>query len=444
MDPHVVDAIECEIRSAGYRRIAIQSSDVESATTLSTELSKRFSSDTDKRELYVLGDVFIGSCCTDLIASRRCAAEYVLHIGSSCQSSLAPSIPVWRVFSKALIDPSLLTTHVNRVLSERDYTRVVLIYDPSLHHHVDLFTHALRANPAECYLALCRERVGSDTDSPDDETLFCGRTLLAITKSNDNAATPFRSLCSGDPATLFLYIRVDSPSNNTTDYIAISCSGSQFHVLTVTNEAVHHLSADVLGDKIRQKRYRNVDKVLSASTIGILVISRNLRCSSDLRSSLSKLIESKGKRAYTLSVNCLTEAKLANFPTIDVYCLLSCGEAILSLPDEISRRTVAPFELLVAFDCIDWSCPYDFEFSRLLRYTSLSEEEVEPGRGGEIRKLQGNCELKSQVESFMSSLSDNSKRTFGGVDPAYGISDKPQIIQGFHGTASAYEHERRL
>lgn len=69
-----MDAIECEIRSAGYRRIAIQSSDVESATTLSTELSKRFSSDTDKRELYVLGDVFIGSCCTDLIASRRCAA----------------------------------------------------------------------------------------------------------------------------------------------------------------------------------------------------------------------------------------------------------------------------------------------------------------------------------------------------------------------------------
>ncbi|KAK1443363.1 diphthamide synthesis dph1/dph2 [Babesia gibsoni] len=438
-----VDAIASEIRDKGYRRIAIQSSDVTAATTLCTELSRRFHESEGKEEFYVLGDVFIGSCCTDLIAAKRCDADYVLHVGPSCQSSIAPQMPVRRVFNRVTLDESILRERVNQVLGAHEFERVLIIYDTAVHHLRYVLCDILRHLHKETFIAECREYVSVNTECTGEQETFCGRTVLSITEKGEEAVT-VDSLCLGDKNTLVVYIKTDTACEGSLDQIAISSAGSQFHVIHISNGNASESNEDSLGDKLRLRRYRNVEKVKAADTIGVMVVSRNLRHSSELRLNLAKLIKHSGKRSYALSVNCLTEAKLANFPNIDVYCLMSCGSAAMSLPDEISRRTVSPYDLLVGLDRMDWSMPYEFDFSRLLRYTHIEGVEKQDARKQEMRKLQGGTELKVQVEAFMATLPDNSKRTFSGVDPEYGISDKPTIIKGFHGTASGYEHERLL
>ncbi|GIX62741.1 diphthamide synthesis protein, putative [Babesia caballi] len=358
-------------------------------------------------------------------------------------------MPIRLLFDQAQVDWDKLSPYLRNVLAGCTYSRLVLAYDSALHHLADRLEECLHSTGKTSFIAECRQRVESasdhsSADAASSDNLFCGRRVFARSNTGSRIYVSYNELSIGESDTLVLFVTTGSGRDATTDYIALSCVGSQFHVVTVDNGGISHRNCDDLGHTLRMRRYQKVEKLREASTVGILVIARTLRGSSALRHSLARLVEHHGKRSYTFSVNCLTEAKLANFPNVDLFCLLSCGESVLSLPDELARRVVVPFELLVAFDCVDWSLPYEFDFPRLLPHATASEGTEAAAAGGELRRLQGNLELKVQVESFMSSLQDNSKRTFGGVDPSHGLSEQPAIVPGFHGTASGYEHERRL
>ncbi|CDR94514.1 Diphthamide biosynthesis protein [Babesia bigemina] len=429
MDTFYVDLIASEIEKSGYKRIAIQSADLSVGSQFCHAIQARFRSSTERPEFYVLGDVFI---------------DFVVHIGVSCHSVMDPPMPVRRVFDRSAADGGKLCLYLRDVLAACSYTRLILVYDSSMHHLVDAFEECLNSSGKLSFIAECVERSGGNSDRPESDDYFCGRRLFVCTADGQRTQASSVEASVGDSETLVLYV-ADGPDRDvTTDYLALSSVGSQFHVITVDSNEFSHRVIDERGHRLRMRRYQKVEKVREASTVGILVIARTLRGSSALRHSLSQLLESHGKRCYTFSVNCLTEAKLANFPNIDVFCLLSCGESVLSLPEELARRVVLPFEVLVALERIEWSAPYEFDFARLLPHAQVEEADALPASGGEIRRLRGNFELRTQVESFMGTLQDNSKRTFGGVDPLHGMSDQVTVVSGFHGTASGYEHERRV
>lgn len=69
-------------------------------------------------------------------------------------------------------------------------------------------------------------------------------------------------------------------------------------------------------------------KVKDASTIGIIVGSMGLTESSTqlILTRLQTLIQASGRKHYTFAMGRLNEAKLSNFPEIDLFCLISNDE----------------------------------------------------------------------------------------------------------------------
>ncbi|GFE54214.1 diphthamide biosynthesis [Babesia ovis] len=434
------DAIVADIQSHGYRRIAIQSSNVSAAARLCTSLQERFRSSAESRDFYVLGDVFIGSCCTDVIAARRCNSDYVIHLGDSCQSFVESPVPIRLSFDRTAVEGNRLCEYLSANLSNYHYDRLLVAYHPSLHHLVDDLAQLFSNSGTPTFIAECRDRVGSSSDETDHAGVFCGRRVFCYSTEKGKIYVTNDQWLTGDKNTLVVFITTGA--GITEDHLALSSAGCQFHVVRIDNHLMHYNVMDNHADNLRLRRYHKVEKVQEASTIGILVIARTITGSTALRRALARLLEAKGKRHQIFSVNCLTEAKLANMPNIDIFCMLSCAESVLSLPDELARRVVYPFELLVALGCIDWSTPYEFDFVKLLRHIpDVDTSNKATANSGEIRRLQGNGAIQPQLDSFMETLQDNSKRTFGGVDPSEGLSNEPTILPGFHGIASRYNHE---
>ncbi|EDO07396.1 diphthamide biosynthesis enzyme Dph1/Dph2 domain protein [Babesia bovis T2Bo] len=439
MEFNILEPLVDEIKSRGYQRIAIQSSDVSAAVSVCSELHDRCKSLEPNREFYVLGDVFVGSCCTDVIAARRTDADYVIHVGDACQSFVESPVPIRFLFNPVTVDTDILFCVLSDRLSTYNFDRILLVYHSSLHHISGLFVTWLSGYSKPSFIAQCMEHILPDDGVYNHENVFCYRKILRCCSDTALETGYINDLHMGEQDTLVLFLYAGTRNNVTEDHIALKSVGSQFHVMSV--DTLEYSIMDSRGHSLRSRRYHKVGKIQDASTIGILVVARTIKGYRELRRAIVRLIESQGKRCYTFSVNCLTEAKLANMPNIDIFCMLSCCESILSLPEEIGRRVVYPFELLVAFDCIDWSLPYEFDFVTLTSYIPESSTDETTSYGGEIRRLQGGCEIQLQVDSFMDTLQDNSKRTFGGVDPLEGITREPKVLPGFHGIASRYDHE---
>lgn len=65
----------------------------------------------------------------------------------------------------------------------------------------------------------------------------------------------------------------------------------------------------------------------------------------DLLNRLQRLILAGGKKYYTFVMGRLNEAKLCNFPEIDVYCLISNEDHSIIKPKTFHVPVVTPYEL---------------------------------------------------------------------------------------------------
>jgi len=87
------------------------------------------------------------------------------------------------------------------------------------------------------------------------------------------------------------------------------------------------------GDTLREfnERYGGVAKVSESRTIGIIIGSMGLTAekTQSLVNRLQTLILASGRRYYTFVMGRLNEAKLCNFPEIDLYCLISNEDTAL-------------------------------------------------------------------------------------------------------------------
>ncbi|ORM39546.1 Coatomer subunit beta-2 [Babesia sp. Xinjiang] len=340
MDQSDIHTIASDIQECGYRRIAIQSSDVSAAARYCTALQEHFRSAEVAKEFYVLGDVFIGSCCTDVIAARRCAA----------------------------------------------------VYDTPFHYFVDIIEGFVREIGKPGYIAECRDRIGAPSDQAAGVDLFCGRHVFACSSGSERKYVSTNELFIGDSSTLVLFLDTGCEHGTTVDYIALSSTGSQLHVVTVDNGSMRHSVMDNRGDALSLRRYHKVEKVQAASTIGILVIARTLRGSTTLRRSLSRVIERH---------------------------------------EEIARRIVFPFELLVALGCIEWSNSYEFDFLKLVEHIPVEESVTTSLSTGEIRRLQGDGEIQG--------LRRHKKRGRGKKSSARGYRFKRQKHRGSKANSRTFE-----
>ena len=211
------------------------------------------------------------------------------------------------------------------------------------------------------------------------------------------------------------------------------------------------------------ERYGGVSKVRDAEIVGIIVGSMGLNETTTraLIQRLEKLIRSAGKKHYTFIMGRLNEAKLCNFPEVDIYCLLCNEDDAVIKPKTFHVPVITPYELELGLGAHAWSSTYLSTFSHVYgemdvdmlvnevlknRPEDASEKESEDhlvNAGKMLSREMINIEEKRMVESFQSAAADRLiLREYQGMEfeiPS-GSSKILGVNPGKFGIASEYCH----
>jgi diphthamide biosynthesis protein 2 len=129
------------------------------------------------------------------------------------------------------------------------------------------------------------------------------------------------------------------------------------------------------------RRYNLIMKAQKANIFGIIVVNSNVVNYSDEIRNLKALLDNHEKKHYTFSMNKLNEAKIKNFPEIDVYVVISCPKSCFYEYSEFYKVVILPYELRVAFGEIQW----DGNILMDSVYKEYTKEELKPEDGLEAK-----------------------------------------------------------
>lgn len=218
------------------------------------------------------------------------------------------------------------------------------------------------------------------------------------------------------------------------------------------------------GEELKEfmERYGGVSRVREADIVGIIVGSMGLNeiMTRTLVYRLEKLIRSAGKKHYTFVVGRLNEAKLCNFPEVDIYCLLSNDDDSMIKPKTFHVPVITPYELELGLGAHTWSSTYLNTSSRVyigmdlnFLVNEVSKNLTEPmsdGRnenniaqsGKKMLEDDINIEETRMIESFQSAAADHLlSREYRGMEFEISttLSENLAVKHGRFGTASRYD-----
>jgi len=163
---------------------------------------------------------------------------------------------------------------------------------------------------------------------------------------------------SSEPAVI-VYI-----GDKTEQMVDIMLRLSSSHVIHYS--PVERITCKVLGScsKPFHERYGGVAKVKESQIIGLLVGSMGLTATliQRLLDRLQTLILAANKRYYTFVMGRLNEAKLCNFPEVDVYCFISNHDTARIPPKTFHAPVITPFELELGLGSQEWSSMYSTDY----------------------------------------------------------------------------------
>ena len=119
--------------------------------------------------------------------------------------------------------------------------------------------------------------------------------------------------------------------------------------------------------KTLKRRYFLVEKAKDVSIVGIIVGTLSIAGFIDTLNRLRRIIEEAGKKSYTFVMGRVTPEKLANYPEIGVFVLVSCPQIALIDSRDYYAPIITPFEAMLAFvPGQDWTGKYSISFNDLL------------------------------------------------------------------------------
>jgi diphthamide biosynthesis protein 2 len=180
-------------------------------------------------------------------------------------------------------------------------------------------------------------------------------------------ALPGTSDCKEtDPNHMTLYGRrvpSDSTSIDQTFYIGTNsrtilnfllsptCSGKPFTVYNpITNSVAQESSSAQKLTKLLMKRTYYIEKLKDSSSIGILVGTLAVEKYLAIIEHMKNVLRKANKKVYTVAIGEITPPKLANFPDIQIFILISCPECTILDSKEFFQPIVTPYEVELAFN----------------------------------------------------------------------------------------------
>jgi diphthamide biosynthesis protein 2 len=128
-----------------------------------------------------------------------------------------------------------------------------------------------------------------------------------------------------------------------------------------------------------KRRYYNIEKAKNARIVGILMGTLGAGGYKDVLRLVRQAAQLAGKKTYTLLMGKPNPAKLANFPEIDVFVLISDPQAQILNDKEYLAPIITPHEALIAFNDATWDpSSYRLDFGGLIHseISAASKETV--------------------------------------------------------------------
>ncbi|KAF4652391.1 Diphthamide biosynthesis protein 2, partial [Perkinsus olseni] len=368
-----IQAISCElykdveewIVSNNYQRIALQFPDsmLKRAPAVCEELSHRL----PQREVFVIGDTKQGSCCVDEVNAEHYAAHCIVHFGHSCHT-MPKRLPTYYIYNMI---PSIAADGQEEEKDgekgkQEDDDEPRRLYDELKDWITNSGVGGSTNNEVVVMLIW-------DTNEPDKEMEY-GKALQYYASSSSSSssslhvvsaedydqqqqqqkqrcvssspiATP--PLLSSSPQPIVIFMGDTTTTATTTD-----ATSSMWYRLQLHNPTIHtllmwdgsHLTSSST-DKLQMQRYRLVEEVKKAKKIGILFGSVDVPHQDALLNRIKEQLFNAGREVYIFNVGQSESAKLANFPEIECYVMLSCPESFLWSTTDYMVPVATPYEL---------------------------------------------------------------------------------------------------
>lgn len=326
----------------------------------SDPLDTKQQNDTLPQEVWILADTAYSACCIDEVAAEHVGAEIVIHFGDACLNAIQKLDAVY-VFGKPYLDIDTTVQKFKETYSDKEAKVVIMADTPHTHYMYPIYKQLKEDGYTNVAFAdIDLERANTATiigfktcDAISKGTRFSNRLLKGINSEEFDIETDlmdydlFHITQPQPPHLLFLTTKFSTltiydPSSNTT-------SQGPFPSL--------------------MKRYRYMQMARTSGTVGILVNTLSLRNTTEMIKTVSRKIREADKKSYMFVVGKPNVAKLANFESIEVWCILGCGQGgiILDQTNEFYKPIITPYELEMALSPqVTWTGKWVTEFERLI------------------------------------------------------------------------------
>lgn len=317
-----------------------------------------------KKQVWILADTAYSACCIDEVAAGHVGSDIVLHFGDACLNAVQKLDSIY-VFGKPFLDSQTVADKFRQTYDAED--KVILMADAPYTRHLPQI-HQLLKNEfksigyADIELEKCNlsKIVGFKSSTDQSMLRFSNRVIKGIVLDEaDLADYKLFHITTPEPphllylSTKFSSLTIYEPMNNTTN------SGPFPSMM---------------------KRYRYMHVARTAGTVGILVNTLSLKNTTQMIKMVTSKIRDAGKKHYMFVVGKPNVAKLANFESIDVWCILGCGQGgiILDQTNEFFKPIITPYELDMALNpMVTWTGQWVTDFEKML------EEESDAGTNSE-------------------------------------------------------------
>ena len=358
------------------------------------------------------------------MAAEHIKADCIIHYGHTC---LTPTqrLAVLHIFTVLPLDTEKLQNSLRCKFTNPE--KVALVYDVQ-------------------YDAAIKSLVDYFIASPDVQGLYCGRKWPENIKNQEDWT--------------IVYI-----GKNANFEILLHLNFQNCSVMSYDIDKDDFVPGGINVSKVLMKRYALIEKTRDSDRIGILVGTLGVSRYGLIMDQIRSVVKKSGKRVYTFLVGKPNVPKLANFPEIDTFVLVSCPENSLLDSREFLKPIITPFELDVALNGNrEWTGNYEANFRQILPdgpcFCEFGRNQDEDGLNfslisGKIRTNNEDIEENGRrnelavQDTRISSLHQMGggeflrHRTWQGLEQKIGETAPALVVEGQSGIAWSYQNEAK-
>jgi len=476
VDSFPLDAVSRAIQLRGFKRVVLQFPDehLQHCVDVYARLSELVG---DAVSLFIAADSTYGSSVDD-VSAQHVDGDLLVYFGSDLSGSGA--MPVMIAPMRVTVDKTDCAARVSSSLGALDgsCTHALVLFEPGCHHAVVDLMEALRESLPRFALEaaslppcadMTKWNCRLDEEGPNTYPASASSDVVVLGGLHCRRDHPAFTKVDAPPAPQALVYIGDKAEQ--LDNILLHLS--QCPVLHYSPRNCRLVVLTGCETKVFRQRYLGVQGCASASIIGIIVGSMGLTAASTqhIIRRLQLLIEAAGKRHYTFVMGRLNEAKICNFPEIDLFVLVGNEDLSLVAPKTFERPVITPWELELGLGAREWNSSYqsspdawvggaEQEWERVLQRVRDSrpegngldtdDDDDDDEDGGGVAGC--GCEREGKQQSSLVQQASRAltvfhspaaellaQRDYQGLVPEVDPAQTTAVQQGLFGVAASYE-----